>query len=173
MIQEHHLPRTQMLQTNLKPQIILTIIESQNILSWKEESHKNHRAQLLGELSKHFLNSNRLGAMATSLGSLYRFPTTLSVKNFFLISSLNLHTALKVRPHQCLAEWDNHFPYKLAKPLLMHPKIQLALLATKAHCWLVFSLLLIKTPRFLSSGLLSSILSPSLQQGCPFPGSEL
>jgi len=44
----------------------------------------------LRALSKPFLNSNRLRAMATSLGSLSQCPTTVSVKNLFLISNLNL-----------------------------------------------------------------------------------
>jgi len=37
-----------------------------------------------------FLNTSRDGDSTTSLGILFQFLTTLSVKKFFLISSLNL-----------------------------------------------------------------------------------
>lgn len=41
----------------------------------------------------------------------------------------------------------------------MHPRVGLALLATRAHCWLTLSLPSIKIPRCLSAGLHSSLLS--------------
>ncbi|RMC05378.1 hypothetical protein DUI87_18567 [Hirundo rustica rustica] len=42
-------------------------------------------------IAKHFLNSGRLGAVATSLESLFQCPNlTFWIKNLFLISSLNL-----------------------------------------------------------------------------------
>lgn len=43
----------------------------------------------LSALSRHFLTTNRLDAMTTSLGSLLWCLTTHSVKNLFLISNLN------------------------------------------------------------------------------------
>jgi len=76
----------------------------------------------------------------------------------------NLFMLLEVRPHQCRAEWDNSFPCPAG---LMHPMTQLALLAARAHCWLIFHLLSTRTPRFLPRRVLSSLLSPSL---CIYPG---
>jgi len=45
---------------------------------------------LLRALSKCLLNPDRLGALTTSLGSLFQHLTTLSVKKCSLMSSLNL-----------------------------------------------------------------------------------
>lgn len=68
--------------------------ESQNELSWKAPTgisdtsscpwsgHPKTHTMFLRALSKHFLNSLRLGA--TALGSLFQHPTGLWVKNFFL-----------------------------------------------------------------------------------------
>ena len=76
--------------------------ESENILSWKGPTRvlefnswpctgypKSH-TMCLRAVSRFFLNSVRLGAVITSLGSLFQCPNTLWVKNFFLILSLNL-----------------------------------------------------------------------------------
>jgi len=45
---------------------------------------------LLRALSKHLCNTDRLGALSTSPGSLFQGLTNLSVKKRFLMSSLNL-----------------------------------------------------------------------------------
>ena len=54
---------------------------------------------------------------------------------------------------------------------LMHSRMLLALLAARAHCWLILSLLSSSTPRSPSAGLLSSYSSPNLYLGlvllCP------
>lgn len=44
----------------------------------------------LGAVSKHLLNSSKFGTVTTSLGCLLQCPTTLPVKNLFLISSVDL-----------------------------------------------------------------------------------
>jgi len=78
---------------------IRRIIESYNILSWKGciEVIKSNSLLFVGvpetklwlrPSSKHFLNSDRLDAMTTSLGSLFQWLTTLSVKNLFQMSNL-------------------------------------------------------------------------------------
>lgn len=59
------------------------------IKSWLEGNHKDQTIYPR-ILSKQFLNYIRLGAMTTSLGSLFWCLATLSVKNFFLISNLTL-----------------------------------------------------------------------------------
>jgi len=53
---------------------------------------------------------------------------------------------------------------------LMHSRIQLALWAARAHCWLRFNVSLTRIPRFLSMLLLLSLLSPSLYKclGLPY-----
>ena len=50
----------------------------------------------------------------------------------------------------------------LATLLLMHPRIPLAFLAARAHCWLMVNLSSTRTPRSLSAELLSSRSTPSL-----------
>jgi len=100
------------------------------------QAHPKIQTIWLRAQSKH-LNSKRLGAMTTSLGSLFQCVTTLSVKNLFLMSSLNL-------------------PYCSLTPFPWGP-IWLAILAAKAQCWLIFSLLSTATPRSLSVGWLSSV----------------
>jgi len=52
--------------------------------------------------------------------------------------------------------------YLLATLLLMHPRIPLAFLAIRAHCWLMVKLLSTSTPRSLSAELLSNRSTPSL-----------
>ena len=44
----------------------------------------------------------------------------------------------------------------------MHPRMPLAFLAARAHCWLMVNLLSTRTPRSLSTELLSSRSTPSL-----------
>lgn len=63
--------------------------------------------------------------------------------------------------HSAWVEWDYHFP-QLAVLGLMHSRIQLALLAARACCWLVFNLLSNRSTRSFSVGLFSSLSSPSL-----------
>jgi len=47
----------------------------------------------------------------------------------------------------------------------MHPRIPLAFLAARAHCWLMVNLSPTRTPRSLSAELLSSRSAPSLTPG--------
>jgi len=63
------------------------------------------------------LDAVRDGAFAASHSSLCQHLTTLWVKNFFLISNLDLpffslksFKVLQVGPHKGRAEGDNHFP---------------------------------------------------------------
>ncbi|KAJ7404538.1 coiled-coil domain containing 58 [Willisornis vidua] len=73
-------------------------VESQNMLSWKNPSSPTlgpaqdtpNPSMCLRASSKHFLSSVRLGAVTTALGSMFQYPATLMVENFFLISNLNL-----------------------------------------------------------------------------------
>ena len=65
----------------------IRIIESS---CWPCTEHAKGHTMCLRALSKGFLNSLRLGAVTTALGSLFQCPSTLWVKNFFLISNLNL-----------------------------------------------------------------------------------
>jgi len=57
-------------------------------------------------LSKCFLNSSKLHAMATALGSLFQGLSTLLMRNLFLIPNLNLpdvtscHSSLVCGSHQ-------------------------------------------------------------------------
>lgn len=61
------------------------------------------------------------------------------------------------------AEQDNPSPHMVVAVLgLWHPREQLALWVVRARCWLAFNLLLCKTPRFPSAGLISSLSAPSL-----------
>ena len=48
------------------------------------------QTRLLKAPSSLALNTSREGASTTSLGNLFQFLTTLTVKNFFLISNINL-----------------------------------------------------------------------------------
>jgi len=52
---------------------------------------------------------------------------------------------------------------------LMYTRVQLALLAARAHCWFMFNLLSTRTPGSLSVGLISGLSSPilNLQPGLP------
>ena len=50
----------------------------------------NHQTRLPRDTSSLALNASRDGASATSLGNLFQCVTTLCVKDFFLISNLNL-----------------------------------------------------------------------------------
>jgi len=62
-------------------------------------SDTSHQSRLLKAPSNLALNTAREGAATTSLGNLFQRPTTLSVKNFFLTSSLNLpSSSLKPLP---------------------------------------------------------------------------
>lgn len=64
--------------------------------------------------------------------------------------------------------------YRLAMLCLMYPKIWLAILAVKAHCWLKFNLTSTRIPRSLSMKLLSTQLYPACTciQGCHDSGAE-
>ena len=59
-------------------------------------------------------------------------------------------------------EQDRPFPCQVAVLGMMHPRIQLALLAVKAHCCLRFNLPSTRTPTSLSTEPLSSLSFPSL-----------
>ena len=64
------------------------------------------KARLDGSLSNLVLNTVRDGASTASVGSLFQHLTTLIVKNFPLISNLNL-------PFLCQSEEDQVRPYGL------------------------------------------------------------
>jgi len=81
---------------------ICRIIESQNGLSWKGPYRLScsnppalgrdtfHQTKLLQAPSNLALNAAREGAATASLGNLGQGLTNLRVKNFFLLSNLNL-----------------------------------------------------------------------------------
>ena len=67
----------------------------------------NHQTRLPRATSSLTLNASRDGASTTSLGNLFRCDTTLCVKNFLLISNLNLpclslktHCPITIHPHK-------------------------------------------------------------------------
>jgi len=65
-------------------------------------SVSNHQPRLPRATSSLALNASRDGASTTSLGNLFQCVTTPWVKNFFLISNLNLPClSLKLRPSTC------------------------------------------------------------------------
>ena len=82
-----------------------------------------------------------------------------SLNTVFTLSSSELHPVFHTN-----AKYSGRITFsdQLATPCLMHPKLLFALLAARAHCWLMLSLLLTSTPRSLSAELLSHRLSPSL-----------
>jgi len=57
----------------------------------------NHQTRLPRATSSLALNASRDGASTTSLGNLFQCVTTLCVKNFLLISNLNL-PCLSLKP---------------------------------------------------------------------------
>jgi len=57
----------------------------------------------------------------------------------------------------------------LATLFLMHPRMPLAFLATRAHCWLMVNLSSTRTPRSLSAELLSSRSAPACTGAGVFP----
>ncbi|KAK4817702.1 hypothetical protein QYF61_026392 [Mycteria americana] len=73
-----------------------------------------------------------------------------------------LNTAFEVRPHQCRVQGTITSLVLLATLFLIQARMPLALLATWAHCWLIFRRLLTNTPRSFSARQLSSHSSPSL-----------
>ena len=96
-------------------------ISSLNCLGWKEETFKviqfqlpaigrdtSHQTRLLTAPSSLALNTSWEETSTTLLGNLFQCLTTLTVKNFFLISSLNL-PASSLKP----------FPLILLLPALM------------------------------------------------------
>ena len=58
----------------------------------------NHQTRLPRATSSLALNASRDGASTTSLGNLFQCVTTLWVKNFLLISNLNLLSQFKTVP---------------------------------------------------------------------------
>ena len=58
----------------------------------------NHQTRLPRATSSLALNASRDGASTTSLGNLFQCVTTLFVKNFLLISNLNLPSQFKTIP---------------------------------------------------------------------------
>jgi len=66
----------------------------------------NHQPRLPRATSSLALNASRSGASTTSLGNLFQCVTTLCVKNFFLISNLNL-PCLSLKS---LCNMQNHYP---------------------------------------------------------------
>ena len=61
-----------------------------------------------------------------------------------------MHTVLVVGPHSAEQSRTIPSPDQLAVLGLMHPRVGLPLLAARAHCWLVFSLLSTRTPKSIS-----------------------
>ena len=92
----------QLFQTGCSTRFLPVIIESQHDLGWKgpyRSSSSNspamgrdtfHQTRLLKAPFNLALNSAREGAATASLGSLCQCVITLILKNFFLISNLNL-----------------------------------------------------------------------------------
>ena len=78
----------------------------------------SHQTRLLKAPSSLALNASRKGAFTTSLGNLFQCLTTLTVKNFFLTSSLNL-------PFSSLKP----FPLVLSLPVLIKNNVKLCSLA--------------------------------------------
>lgn len=83
-----------------------------------------------------------------------------------IVEPKNAHSTWgKAAPYQyqcqyrCWAWWDIHFFWLISCAVLNTPMAQLALLATRIHCWLTLSLAAIKIPSSLSSGLHFSLLS--------------
>lgn len=119
-------------------------------------------------LLKCLLNTGKYEATITFLWSLLQCLTILTVMKFFFMSSLNtVFTLSSSELHPVFHTNTKYsgritFSDQLATPCLMHPKLLFALLAARAHCWLMLSLLLTSTPRSLSAELLSHRLSPSL-----------
>ena len=58
-----------------------------------------------------------------------------------------LYTVLKVRPHSAEQSGTAVSLAQLAVLSMMHPRVQLALWAARAHCWLMFYLLSARAPR--------------------------
>jgi len=89
--------------------ILSLCCESQNGLGWKGPqwsssfnppamcSVANHQTRLPRATSSLALNASRDGASTASLGNLFQCVTTLWVKNFLLISNLNL-SCLSLKP---------------------------------------------------------------------------
>ncbi|KAK4815695.1 hypothetical protein QYF61_005508, partial [Mycteria americana] len=75
-----------------------------------------------------------------------------------------LNTAFEVRPHQCPVQDTITALLLLATVFLVQARMPLAFLATWAHCWLIFSQLLINTPRW-SRYPLAPVEDPTLEQG--------
>ncbi|KAJ7415938.1 hypothetical protein WISP_75203 [Willisornis vidua] len=86
-----------------------------------------------------------------------------------------LGTALAMWPHQCQVKRKNHCPGPAGHTVPDKARTPLAFLATRAHCWLMFSFLSIRTPRSISAWLLSShsVPSDSIQKASRRPKQEI
>ena len=76
--------------------------------------------------------------------------------SFFGLGSSELDTVFQMWPHQSRVEVEDHLPRPDGHSPLMHPRIPLAFMATRAHCWLMANLSFTRTPRSFSAELLSS-----------------
>ena len=94
------------------------IIESQNGLGWKGPQNPCCPTPAMGRAAPYqlrllrapfnlALNASRDGASTTSLGNLFQCFTTLCVKNFLLISNLNL-PCLSLKPFPLVLSLSTH-----------------------------------------------------------------
>ena len=158
------------LEGTSKDHLVQPLVKSRDIFTW---------IRLLRAPSDLAWNGSRDGASPTSLGNLGQGFTTLTVKNFFLISSLNLPSfSLKPFPlalslqalRKSLSPSSLEDPFKhcqAAQPQLSQPFLPAEGFQPSDHCWGLL------WPRSSSS---SSLLCWGLQswtQGCrsnPFLG---
>ncbi|RMB93551.1 hypothetical protein DUI87_30249 [Hirundo rustica rustica] len=83
-----------------------------------------------------------------------RYPPLDTLKHLNVLPKLRgpeLDTALKVLPHQCRVQGKNDLPAPAGHTIPDAGQVPLALLATKAHCWLISNRLSSSTPRSLSA----------------------
>jgi len=85
----------------------------------------NHQTRLPRATSSLALNASRDGASTTSLGNLFQCITTLWVKNFLLISNLNL------QPPRCEEGWG----FKSLISKIQCEGRRLLCSTTIQHCW--------------------------------------
>ena len=91
---------------------------------------------------------------------------------FPVLRAPDLDTVVQMEPHKGRIEGAVTSLTLLATPLLMETRIPLALLAANAHCWLMLSFLLTRTPKSFSAGLLSVSSSSSLYTYLGLPQSK-
>jgi len=88
--------------------------------------------------------------------SLWKFPV------FPELRSPELATVLQMWPHQGRIEGDHRLPWAADHALFNSARILWAFLVTRAHCWLMVTLLATRIPRSFSAELPFSSSSPNL-----------